>query len=370
MRKNTSKNSASKNKKYVFACLALVTLFIAGIALFQILNKSESSETNSQKINSEVERDLAAQNPLTGVAFYRDSDQEIIKLAESYRNNQRLEEARLLEKISNQPSAIWLVGPNSGDLTAQKDIRQVERTSGEAASLQTTPIYHLYAIPNRDACAEYSNGGFQNSSDYLNWINNIVASLKTKSIFVVEADAIAHATQGGCLSSAQTNERYELIKETIAVLNQSPEVIGVYLDSGHSEWFPDPSVLVEPLTKAGIKNASGIAVNVSNYVATPDITAWSEQLVGSIGGGKGVIIDTSRNGKGSVSSSVSGDARWCNPKGRGLGRAPTTDTGHRSVHAYYWGKKPGESDGACFGYPAAGVLVPELAIELARNAEN
>ncbi len=94
------------------------------------------------------------------------------------------------------------------------------------------------------------------------------------------------------------------------------------------------------------------------------------------------MIDTSRNGQGPWDPSaypLSDPQDWCNPPDRGLGLAPTADTGNSLVDAYLWIKTPGESDGECNrgadvdpvrGYenPSAGDWFPEMALELVGNA--
>ena len=135
-----------------------------------------------------------------------------------------------------------------------------------------------------------------------------------------------------------------------------------------SVWFKDPNVLVEPLKKSGVDLGRGVSTNVSYFIATPEIVHWSQKLAGLLGSNIGVIIDTSRNGKGVAPASVTGEGRWCNPSGRGIGTAPTSNVSAERIDAFFWGKIIGESDGSCQGYPAAGVFVPEVALELARNA--
>ena len=77
------------------------------------------------------------------------------------------------------------------------------------------------------------------------------------------------------------------------------------------------------------------------------------------------VIDTGRNGAGPSDDPL----YWCNPSGRALGVAPTTETAGAHADAYLWVKRPGESDGSCDrGEPAAGRFVNQFAIELARNA--
>lgn len=349
------------------------TLLAIGFALYltssKIATSSQGKKTQSVKPSDESSlpgNPGNPDNPLDGRSFYVDASRSVNKALAEYKRKGDAANAELMERIASQPSAIWLTGPDPGDTAAQRDIDAVTRTSKEAARQGTVPVYQLYAAPHRDACAEYSKGGFLNSADYLAWIDKIISSLETEAVFSVEADAIAHTIKNTCLTPAKVSERYELLSKASAKLAQSSKVLGTYLDAGHSDWLPDPSVLVEPLRKSGIKHARGIAVNVSFYAPTADLTAWSLQLVELLGGNKGVIIDTSRNGQGIAHAT--GDARWCNPSGRGIGPQPTSKVAGRHIDAYVWIKTVGESDGNCFGNPAAGTFVPSLALELARNA--
>jgi hypothetical protein len=55
------------------------------------------------------------------------------------------------------------------------------------------------------------------------------------------------------------------------------------------------------------------------------------------------IIDTSRNaGEGPPRLTCSS---WCNSRGAGVGRIPTTETGYAIIDGFLWLKQPGESDG-------------------------
>jgi endoglucanase len=95
------------------------------------------------------------------------------------------------------------------------------------------------------------------------------------------------------------------------------------------------------------------------------------------------VIDTSRNGQGPwVLPNPPGDPQdWCNPPDRGVGARPTANTGQPLLDAYLWVKIPGESDGLCYRWtsgpldpvrnmhdPAAGQWFPDMALELAQNA--
>jgi endoglucanase len=98
------------------------------------------------------------------------------------------------------------------------------------------------------------------------------------------------------------------------------------------------------------------------------------------------VIDSSRNGQGPwipPADHPAGDPQdWCNPPERGTGTRPTAKTGIALLDAYLWIKIPGQSDGQCNRWsppgsqdpvrgmvdPPAGVWFPEMALELARNA--
>jgi endoglucanase len=122
------------------------------------------------------------------------------------------------------------------------------------------------------------------------------------------------------------------------------------------------------LKAAGLDEADGFSLNVSNYRSTRELLAYGKKLSALVGGAH-FVIDTGRNGNGSVDAPIDSEASWCNPPGRALGTPPTTDTGEPLCDAFLWIKKPGESDGECGGGPKAGVWWQERAIELAQKAK-
>lgn len=344
--------------------LKLITMSILAVIVLIILIIVSLNSAPKTTLNTTRQAPL---HPLDGMTIYRDDTRLITQTEKQFRTSGRTADADALKVVSSQPGTTWLVGPNASDPTAQKDIEAVIRTSSEAATQNTTPVYQLYAIPNRDACASYSKGGFASSSEYTNWIDQIIAATKTPSVFLIETDSIGNLAAKDCLSLSEGTQREQLLKATVEKLRQSPNALAIYLDAAHSEWFPDTSKLVEPLTRSGYDNSDGIFVNTSFFVKTDEITQWSKKLLDELGGNKGVIIDTSRNGNGAPEQKLTGEARWCNPEGRSIGEIPNTKTGVKHIHAYLWVKHIGESDGSCADYPAAGTFVPQLALDLVRN---
>jgi len=129
------------------------------------------------------------------------------------------------------------------------------------------------------------------------------------------------------------------------------------------------------------------------YPANPDdFSTWSltddwyASNLGTAAATTHFVTDTSRNGQGRwlpPSDAPPGDPQdWCNPPARGLGLRPSIETSSPLLDAYLWIKIPGESDGQCNRWepsgspdpvrmmedPAAGLWFPEMALELAKNA--
>ena len=305
---------------------------------------------------------------LAGRQFYNDPNRAVVQAAEAAAAAGKVADADILRVLANQPEAIWLNGPTESDPTAEQDIATVVRTSTAAAALNQVALYQIYAIPNRDACAAYSKGGFATAAAYHEWLQRISAAVQGDAVFNLEADAIAQTVIGGCVSPAQAAERYQTLRTAVTILTAQPKVLAVYLDAGHPEWIADPTQLVGALQASGVELARGVVVNVSNFVATDAVVPWVQQLTALLGPNKRAIIDTSRNGNGTPGPEVTDEARWCNPVGRAIGAFPTTTALPAAIDAYVWVKHVGESDGSCGGRPAAGTFMPDVAIELVTNA--
>jgi endoglucanase len=163
-----------------------------------------------------------------------------------------------------------------------------------------------------------------------------------------------------CLSATDRERRLALLRDAVAVLTAEPGV-SVYLDGGHARWQPADAMAAR-LVDAGVADAQGFSLNVSNFVASAENAAYGAQLA-AITGGKHFVIDTSRNGLGPAP-----DGDWCNPPGRALGLRRGSVTGVSRQDANLWIKLPGESDGPCHGGPAAGEWWADYALGLARRA--
>jgi endoglucanase len=145
--------------------------------------------------------------------------------------------------------------------------------------------------------------------------------------------------------------------------------------NGHSEWCASQYFPADP------NDFSTWGLTDQWYTDNVESQTWwySESVL------KHFVTDTSRNGQGPWTPTTSyPDAQdWCNPPGRGLGLLPSADTGIPLLDAHLWIKIPGESDGECtrglgptgtvdpeWGIidPGAGQWFPEMALQLAQNA--
>ncbi|MFH9175173.1 glycoside hydrolase family 6 protein [Streptomyces albogriseolus] len=265
----------------------------------------------------------------------------------------RKTEAQQLRKIAEQPVAEWINPEHAEEQT--RDFTEGADKAGRRAVLV------LYNIPHRD-CGQYSQGGAADGDAYRDFVDAVAEGIGDRPATVVlEPDAVLHLVDG-CTPQEYHEERYDLLKGAVTKLKGLKDTT-VYLDAGNAGWG-NPDQIHEPLTWAGIEQADGFAVNVSNFYTTEDSIAYGKELSAKVGG-KHFVVDTSRNGNGPYTGGDP-DERWCNPPGRALGETPTTRTADPLVDAYLWIKRPGESDGECKGGPKAGAWWEDYALGLAR----
>jgi endoglucanase len=282
---------------------------------------------------------LAAAAALAG-PFYADPDSNAERQARKYENQGRTEAARLMHSMSRVPQAFWLTGG-----TPKQVRKAVDGTVDRATRAGAVPILVAYNVPGRD-CGGFSAGGARH---YKRGVEAFAKGIKgRRAIVIVEPDAVA----AGCV-------KLDHVHDAVMRLSKLPNA-AVYVDAGHSAWQPAKTI-ARRLKKVAIAKADGFALNVSNFRATDELTAFGTDLSNRLNGAH-FVIDTSRNGQGPRGT------RWCNPPGRGLGAQPTTEAGNALIDAFLWIKTPGESDGECGKAPKAGVWWPRYALGLARRA--
>jgi endoglucanase len=294
--------------------------------------------------------DSTAAAPFAGRRFYVAPDGPARRQADAWRTI-RPADAALLDKIAAQPIAAWFDG-SATDTTAAVRARVDAATAAGAI-----PVLVAYHIPQRD-CGLYSAGGAGSAEAYATWIRAFAAGIAgRKAAVLLEPDGLAGMD---CLSAADRARRLAILRDAVAVLTAQPG-ISVYLDGGHARWQP-AAEMAGRLQQAGVADAQGFALNVSNFIASGESNSYGAQVAALLGG-KHFVVDTSRNGLG-----PSPDGDWCNPPGRALGARPTAATGVSRLDANLWIKPPGESDGPCHGGPAAGQWWADYALGLAQRA--
>ncbi|GAA4587777.1 endoglucanase [Actinoplanes octamycinicus] len=271
----------------------------------------------------------------------------------------RAADAAAVRRIADEPTAVWFADADPGFADRARELV----TSAAAAG--RTPVLVAYWVPQRD-CGGHSGGGAPDAAAYRDWIGRLAAAVHgSPALVVLEPDAVTHVLQG-CLGEQAAGERFGLLGEAIRAFKADPGV-RVYLDGGNPGWVKDVDRVVDALRRAGVAEADGFSLNVANFETTDANIGYGTAISDRLGGAH-FVIDTSRNGNGPAATAGSGDGHWCNPPGRALGPAPTTQTGHDRVDAYLWVKRPGESDGECgSGAPPAGQWWPEYALALATN---
>jgi endoglucanase len=290
-------------------------------------------------------------NPFAGAEFYVDPAGEA-KAAVRQLQASAPADAAALSRLANGSAAAWF-----GDADPAQLRTRVSGWVAKSRGAGALPVLVAYDIPNRD-CGSYSAGGGASPAAYRAWIAAFAAGIGPGGAAVVlEPDALA---QTDCLSPADLQTRYGLLRDAVGTLSAAGA--SVYLDAGNATWR-GVADMASRLRAAGVDQARGFALNVSNFDDTAGEIAYGDALVAALGGKPHFVVDTSRNGQGPPP-----DGTWCNPPGRGLGVAPTTATGAAEADALLWIKVPGESDGTCNGGPGAGQWWLDYALGLARRA--
>ncbi len=286
-----------------------------------------------------------ARSPLPGSQLLVPTDNPAREWAHRLRSS-KPDDAAMLERIARQPVAMWI---------SEEHARAAShRAAVDARRTGTVPVLVAYDIPNRD-CHE---AGAQSSDEYRRYIADMAAGLgRRPAAIILEPDALPAMD---CLNPAQRTQRTTLMREAVQTFNARTRA-AVYIDAGNPIW-KRPATMAPRLRAAGVLQARGVSVNVSNFVQTDRSVAFARDLSRRLGGGVKAVIDTGRNGNGP------GDDP-CNPPGRALGRPPTTRTGDPTVDALLWIKPPGQSDGTCNGGPNGGVFWVDYALGLARRAQ-
>lgn len=253
--------------------------------------------------------------------------------------------------IANTPTARWF-GSWSGTIGTATGAYE-----GAADYRDKLPILVAYNIYNRDYCGGHSAGGASSPSAYANWIAQFAGGIAGRpAVVILEPDSLGDY---GCMTQAQIDEREGMLTGALAEFNRQAPNTWVYLDAGNPAWA-SAATMARRLHEAGLRQAHGFSLNVSNYLTTAENTAYGNAVNSELnvryGYTKPFVVDTSRNGNGS-------NGQWCNPSGRRIG-SPTRLGG--GAEMLLWIKVPGESDGNCGAGTgsSAGQFLPEVAYKM------
>ncbi|GHG56396.1 glucanase [Flavimobilis marinus] len=373
-----------------------------------------------------------------GTEFYVPEGNDASVQADAFEAAGLVEEAALMRELAAQQETVWLTGGTPEEIGAT-----VSETVAAAKAQHQVPVFSLYYVPGRD-CSQYSSGGATSEAEYRAFVDAIADELgSTKAVVIIEPDGVALLSSepwcgqgsGGSTGTPEDPEfvqqRFREIRYAVTTLGAQPQT-ATYIDAGNSAWqglddydafYGDPNLqygIVNRLRMAGIDQATGFALNTSNYRATEELIAYGERVskclyavrnqpVPDIEAGYApqvgtpcppeeeldamrvrknqmthFVLDTSRNGQGPWvlgDPATDDDAAaftaeygyttadpeiWCNPPQAGLGQRPSTDTGHPLVDAFLWIKVPGQSDGRCTRGIAAADL-PEPGFDVVRG---
>jgi endoglucanase len=196
------------------------------------------------------------------------------------------QDADLIKTMIETPQAVWFT--QGTPKSVEQDVRN---TVKRAAAKKTVPVLVAYNIPFRD-CAQFSAGGATTVQEYKDWIDGFAAGIgKEKAIVILEPDGLgiipwykpfrgtsAQAADYEWCRPAEANEataadeRFEMLNYAVDALKAKPNV-AAYLDGTHSGWL-NVGDAAHRLIQAGIADADGFYLNVSNYHFTGNLIQY------------------------------------------------------------------------------------------------
>jgi cellulose 1,4-beta-cellobiosidase len=311
-------------------------------------------------------------NPFKDVAFFINPEYKASVEATAKRHP---DDAAAIRKVEQYPTGVWLSDIKAvGQLKGWLDEAKKQQ---DASGTPTLTLVVVYDLPNRDCSAESSAGELLVSQNgearyRTEFIDPITAQFKAHPdqpiVVVLEPDSLGNLATNMDLPKCQ--EARSAYKSSIVYAIKSFHLpnVSVYLDAAHAGWlgWDDNRAKVAKIFKTVLNDAGGpqmirgFATNSSNYThlsnrdgavlepsnPCPNELTYAKMLRQTLAmygfRDHGIVIDTSRNGKGNIRSAW---GNWCNIKGAGLGERPRADP-TPGIDAYFWVKPPGESDGS------------------------
>ena len=194
---------------------------------------------------------------------------------------------------SSKPTgaATWLV---DADAAAMQRLIEADM---RAAGANRFPVFSLYRyFPNSGA----------NAASHRTWVTSIAETIGRAggpAVVVLEPDAFALGT----------NERPDVdavLNTAIGILKDKAPNAALFLDIGHSNWHPAGTVLSRAKAFSNYARIDGWASNTSNFQPMQAEINFARAL--HAGSNKPVIIDSSRNGRGTPPRTIFNppDSEW------------------------------------------------------------
>jgi endoglucanase len=187
------------------------------------------------------------------------------------------------------PQAVWFT--RGTPRSVKQDVRQVVT---RAESSGTVPVLVAYNIPFRD-CAQFSAGGATTPDEYRAWIDGFAAGIRNRrAIVILEPDglgiipwydpygsadgsnALEWCQPAEAVPTTAAAERFAMLTSAVDALGTLPGV-RLYLDGTHSAWLGVGDI-AHRLGQAGVADADGFFLNVSNYQFTSNTRQYGRWI--------------------------------------------------------------------------------------------
>jgi len=223
----------------------------------------------------------------------------------------QIHNASLLAVMEAYPSGVWLDGETAaqvaegaaGSQQADVDVYQQVSQALFGARLQhAVPVFVAYNIPGRD-CGSFSAGGAPNQSAYDSWIASVAQAIgNAEAVVLLEPDSLG-LIPSNCDKTDNPNGTYPLnssgpaamppeseypaaiqsyyssdqqrfaeLQYGVSSLEADPNT-SVYLDGTNSDWL-SVGAIAQELLIAGVQNAQGFFLDVSNYQYTQNLVQY------------------------------------------------------------------------------------------------
>jgi hypothetical protein len=179
-------------------------------------------------------------------------------------------------------AATWLVNPDTGMTQSQIDADM------NAAGNNRFPVFTFY---------RYFLGSGTNAAAYQGWATAAAMAIgrhpSQYAVVVLEPDSFALQNQP---------DVNQVLDAAIATIKQQAPNAALFLDIGHSAWLASDTVVQRAKSFRNYALIDGWASNTSNFQPTSNEENYARQLYGA--SGKPAIVDTSRNGLGTIPSTI------------------------------------------------------------------